>query len=57
MESPFLAGLSHAGSCTPHEVKNYGYYGKEEKDVDEESCDMKDEKSAQPQQQQDNSET
>ena len=42
----FSARLSHAGSCTPHEVKDYGYYGKDEKDVDEECCDMKDEKSA-----------
>jgi hypothetical protein len=40
------ARLSHAGSRTPHEVKDHGYYGKDEKDVDEESCDMKDEKSA-----------
>jgi len=29
--------VSHAGSCTAHEVKDYGYYGKKEKDVDEES--------------------
>jgi hypothetical protein len=36
----------HAGSCTPHEVKDYGYYGKNQKKVDEESGDMKDEKSA-----------
>jgi hypothetical protein len=38
--------LSHAGSCTPHEVKDYRYYGKNQKNVDEEGRDMKDEKSA-----------
>jgi hypothetical protein len=38
--------LSHGGSYTPHEVKDYGHYGKNQKNVDEESCDMKDEKSA-----------
>jgi hypothetical protein len=38
-------------------VKDYGNYGKNQKNVDEESCDMKDEKSAQPQQQQDKSKT
>jgi hypothetical protein len=31
------SSVSHAGSCTAHEVKDYGYYGKKEKDVDEES--------------------
>jgi hypothetical protein len=46
-DSPLLSDcLSHGGSCTPHEVKDYGNYGKNEKDVDEESCDVKDEKSA-----------
>lgn len=44
---PFLSyRLSHDGSYTPNEVKDYGYYGKNQKNVDEESCDMKDEKSA-----------
>jgi hypothetical protein len=36
----------HVGGCSPHEVKNYGYNGKEEKNVDEKSCDMKNEKTA-----------
>jgi hypothetical protein len=52
-----LGGRSHSGSRTPHEVKDYGNYGKNQKNVDEESGDMKDEKSAQPQQQQDKSKT
>jgi hypothetical protein len=37
---------SHGGGYAPHEVKDHGYYGKNQKNVDEESCDMKDEKSA-----------
>lgn len=38
--------LLDSRSCTSHEMEDYGDYGKNQKNVDEESCDMKDEKSA-----------
>jgi hypothetical protein len=44
-----------SGSYTSHEMKDYRNYSKKQQYVDEESCDMKDEKSAEPQQKQDNS--
>lgn len=46
---------SDGRSCTPHEVEYHRDYGKNQQNVDEEGCDMKDEKSAQPQKKQDNS--
>jgi hypothetical protein len=38
--------LSDGGSYATHEMKDYRDYSKNQKNVDEESCDMKDEKSA-----------
>jgi hypothetical protein len=38
-------------------MEHYGHYREDQKNVDEESRDMKDEKSAEPQQKQQNSKT
>jgi hypothetical protein len=40
------SSLLHDRSCPSHEMENYRDYGKNEKNVDEESCDVKDKKTA-----------